>query len=1141
MLLCWLPMTTRMASFVFCDLVGSTALHSRLGDDAADELRRRIHTVLRDAVRSHGGTEVKNLGDGLMAAFDSAAEAVSSGIAMQQAVTLLGAEHSDLELGLRVGVSAGEATTEGDDWFGTPVVEASRLCDRAEAGQVLVSEVAHTLVAARRRHRFRSLGSMDLKGLAAPLTIHEAEWERPALPPPAAPPEPTPATADGGPAPERFLPTRLRRPPPFGFHGRDAEQTTLARAWKETLTGRGQLVLLSGEAGIGKTALTAELARRVHGEGAVVLFGRCNEDLGVPYEPFVEALSDLPLEEALSPSALAHWVRVHGPALLPLLPELVARVSDAGTAGLSPGDPEAERYRLFKGVSALLGELSGARPVLVVLDDLHWAAKPTLMLLKYALGALESVPVMFLGTFRESDVSRSHPLAELLADLRRNVAVTRIALDGLADDEVLALVESASGQALDTRGVALAHAVHRETDGNPFFVAEILRHLAESGAVVREGGAWVPGPTIEEVGLPVSVREVVGQRLARLGDDTGKLLSLAAVIGRDFDLDLLSRAGELEEDRLLDALDEATSAALIHEVAGRSDRFTFSHALVQHVLYESLSGARRVRAHERVAAALEELYGDDPGDRVGELAHHWTAATRPVEVGRAVGYSRQAGDRALAQLAPEEAVVWYGQALELQESHGDADGADQIDLLIGLGESQRRAGQPAFRETLLQAAELARAAGDTGRLVRAALANSRGMHSASGYADLERISVYEAAAAALGDGDSVEQAQMLATLAAELTYAGEEHRQRRHELADRALAMARRLGDDAALARVLNLRFNAIVEPENAAEQLANSDEALEVTTRLGDPFERYWALQFRLWALGTAGLIEELTARLSEFDGLADELAQPGLRWFARFHRSWVELLVGRIGEAERLALEALQVGNDTGQPDALPVFVAQLAMIRRDQGRLDELVDTIARAVADNPGIPGFGILLALVYCDLERYDEARLAFAPAASVGFASIPHDPVWSSAMTMGAEVAAILGDSDAAAIVGANLRPFTGMLAHNGTSTLGAIDRYLGLTAMTLGRYFEADAHFAAAVAIHTRIGAPAWLARTQVDWARMLQRRGGKGDAEHAGELLASALRTARKLGLRTVERQAVSLGGSAAPAGPPPGSSGA
>jgi tetratricopeptide (TPR) repeat protein len=776
-------------------------------------------------------------------------------------------------------------------------------------------------------------------------------------------------------------------------------------------------------------------------------------------------------------------------------------------------------------VSALLGEVAGSQPVLVVLDDLHWAAKPTLMLLKYAAGALESQPVLFLGTFRESDVSPSHPLSELLADLPRHLATTRLGLRGLADDEVVALVESASGHPLDSRGVALAHAVHRDTDGNPFFVAEVLRHLVESGAVVVQGARWVPAPTVEDVGLPVSVRDVVGQRLRRLRAETGQLLVLAAVIGRDFDLDLLSRVSELSEDRLLDALDEAAAAALIQEVPGRADRFSFSHALVRRVLCDDMSGLRRVRTHLQVAGALEDLCGPDPGERVVELAHHWVAATRPVDVGRAVDYARRAGDRALAQLSPEEAAGWYGQALELHDSQGGRDDERRLDLLISLGEAQRRAGLAAFRETLLEAAGAARAAGDTDRLVQAALANNRGIHSATGYADPDRLAVLEAAAGAVGGRDSPERALLLATLAVELTYSGDGDRDRRRRLSDEALAVARRLGDDAALARVLNLRFTTIPDPESSPEQLANTAEALDVTGRLGDQRERFWALHFRSWAVGAAGRAEELPDRLAELDAIADALAQPGLHWFCRFHRSWAELLVGRIAESERLAVEALQIGNDTGQPDAVTVFVAQLAMIRRDQGRFDELVDAVARQATDNPGMPGFGILLALCYCELERYDEARDAFAPAAADGFASIPRDPVWSSAMTMAAEVAAVLEEPASAAVLMEKLEPFAGSFAHNGCTTFGAVDRYLGMLAATLGRGDEAERHFAAAAAVHARLGAPAWLARTHVEWARMLLRRRRNGDGERAAAYLASALRAAREIGLPTVERQAAAL----------------
>ncbi len=273
-------MTTRIATFVFSDLIGSSALRSRIGDDAADPLWRAIQSVFRDAVAEHNGEEVKNLGDGIMASFTSGTEAVSCGIAMQQGIARLAAVHPDLDLGLRVGVSAGEATVEDDDWFGTPVVEAARRCAHAAAGQVLVSEIVHTLVAARRRHRFREVGQLDLKGLPAPVAAYEVDWE------PAGEESPMPAATELTPptAAVRLvvpLPDRLRVAPPFGFFGRAEERAALKAAWKEAATGRRQVMLVAGEAGIGKTALSGELARTAHGAGALVLYGRCDKDLGL--------------------------------------------------------------------------------------------------------------------------------------------------------------------------------------------------------------------------------------------------------------------------------------------------------------------------------------------------------------------------------------------------------------------------------------------------------------------------------------------------------------------------------------------------------------------------------------------------------------------------------------------------------------------------------------------------------------------------------------------------------------------------------------------------------------------------------------------------------------------------------------------
>src|SRR5581483_3952592 len=701
-----------MAAFLFCDLVESTALHSQLGDDAADPVRRAVFAALRDAVDLHGGDEVKSLGDGIMASFGSAVDAVSSAVVMQQNFGRLRQENPDVDLRLRVGVSAGEATPEDGDWFGTAVIEASRLCGYAEGGQIVVSELVQVMAAARRRHSFVALGKIGLKGLPQALNAYAVAWELEGL-----------ETGHEVGESQGLLPDPLRAAPPFGFFGRAAERELLELRWKEAAGGR-RVVFLSGEAGIGKTSLAGELARRLQGESTVVLYGRCDQDLGIPYQPFLEVVRQV--LATVSPGSLRHWARSHAGALSRLVPELTQRFA------LPPSrftEPETERYLLFQAVTALVATVARRQPVLLVVDDLHWAADPTVLLLKHLVTSTEPMHLIVIGTFRDTELSRSHPLVSVLADLRRQPWVDRLPLRGLDHDEVTALVERASGQALDRAGRALADAVFRESDGNPFFVGEILRHLTESGAVVRKAAGWVANARFEDVILPASVREVIGERFHRLGDDVRRVLSVAAVIGRDFDVGLLSLVVDVPEARVLDILEDAQAAAVVSEVAGRPDRFRFCHALFQHALYEDLTVLRRARIHQLVAAALEQRCGGVPGEHVTELARHWIAAARPVEPAKVIEYARRAGDRALAQLAPEEALGWYAQALELERAESAGGSTAEVDLLIGLGAAQRQAGHAAFRETLLAAAAMAHRLGDADRLVRAVLANNRGQQS----------------------------------------------------------------------------------------------------------------------------------------------------------------------------------------------------------------------------------------------------------------------------------------------------------------------------------------------------------------------------------------------------------------------------
>ena len=271
---------------------------------------------------------------------------------------------------------------------------------------------------------------------------------------------------------------------------------------------------------------------------------------------------------------------------------------------------------------------------MLVLDDLHWAVAPELLLLKHLVRSAEPMRLLVIGTYRDTDLSRTHPLTAMLADLRKESGVERLSLHGLDDDAVEALVTAVARHELDDALVALARVVRRETEGNPFFIGEVIRHLTESGALFQERGRWTYRGAIAELGIPEGVREVIGRRLGRLSEATSRMLGLAAVIGRQFDVALLATLAETSEDAVLDALEEATAAALVTEVRGSPDIFTFRHALIRSTLYEELSAPRRARLHQRVGEALETLVQATPGARVEELAYHWLAATRTADIGR---------------------------------------------------------------------------------------------------------------------------------------------------------------------------------------------------------------------------------------------------------------------------------------------------------------------------------------------------------------------------------------------------------------------------------------------------------------------------------------------------------------------------
>ena len=1096
-------MTTENLAVLFSDVVGSTELSLAMAPEAADDARRGYFSVLREAVVATGGHEVKGLGDGIMVIFASASAALGCAVAMQQ-----GVEHDNREraysVGLRIGLSGGEVTADDDgDYYGDAVIEAARLCGVCEGGQILSAAVVPMMAGRRNRHICRSVGVMALKGLPDPVDTVEVIWE------------PLVTSVDGGAVP---LQTRLTVRPTVGVVGREIETATLAAAFRRVANGEGrEILLVSGEAGLGKTTLVAEAARAAHRTGATILFGHSEEDMATPYQLFAESLGHY--VNNVEDERLRRHTHAHGSELTRLIPVLSSRVTDVPQPKAT--DSDTERYLLFTAVVGLLAEASADEPVMLIFDDIQWADSGSLLLLRHLATTDLPMRVLLLATLRDHELPNAKELRDTVGALWRQPRVSRLELEGLNHGDVVSYMEAAAGHKLDESALALAHAVHRETDGNPFFLSEVLRHLAETGAIYQDqAGQWMPAESLGPLALPDSVREVVGGRVARLGDRAERSLSVAAVIGRTFDFDLLTRATRFPEDEVLEILEAATAAALVREVGGPPGHYAFAHALIRHTVYESLGPTRRARAHKQVAEALEDICGGHPGPRVGELARHWLNASGGSASGRAIRYARQAGEAALSALAPADALRYFSQAHELMVHVDDPDPVLALDLVIGLGTAQRQTGDPAFRDTLLEAAERAAEFGDTERLVAAALANNRGFYSAVGATDSEKVKVLETALRGLPD-QVPERALVLATLCSELAHGSP--LERRQALAEEAESIANLSGDDTTCVRVLNHLYVPLQVPQLLGPALNRTTDSLARAERLGDPALLYWAAMWRYETAARAGDVDELDRCLEIHGAMAELLGQPVFTWGHRFLQGQRAFIAGDTDRAEALATEALQIGTDSGQPDAGIIYGTQLMGARGQRGTMNELIPLIEQLASDAPEISPwmFGSLLAKAHVEVDHTDDALRQLEAFAASGF-DLQLDQVWLSGMVDYADAAVVCGDPTYARPLFERLAPWHAQLPATGASALPPVSHYLGGLAGVLGRYDEADAYFSQAAAMSERLGAKFFAARTDLWWGNVLAQRNRPGDADAATARLAKAQRVARALGYVNVDRRA-------------------
>jgi len=899
------------------------------------------------------------------------------------------------------------------------------------------------------------------------------------------------------------------------FVSRERELAALAKLLTRMIAGHGGIVTLAGEPGIGKTHTAQTVAQRA--VGTRVLWGRCNEEPGAPpFWPWLQILrawlaghDDEEMRRTLGAAAvpmaeLVPEIRERLPGLPPLLPT---------------ADPLQQRFRMFDAMAGFWKRAAANEPLLLILDNLHWADASSLRLLEFLAPELEDTRLLLLSTYRDIELNRQHPLSATLGDLARYGHFQRLRLAGLNRDETAHLIAQTGGSGLTP---ALLDALHSQTEGNPLFIAEMTRLLMQEAVLgPSANGAGTAHRAALPRRIPEGVKEVIGRRLNRLSALTNHVLARAALIGRSFDLGLLQRLLDDPAAQACHAVIEEALQAHVIEAKELPGQYQFSHALIRETLYGEITMPTRSRLHLQVAMAIEALHARDLERHLPALAHHYAAALPGGDAARVAEVARRAAERATLLLAHEEAARYYRLALQAIDASNACDPALRCPMLNALGDSLTLAGEYLqAREAFEQAASQARTDGAADQLARAAL----GFEMATwepGLPGLAASRLLRDALDAQGSGDGAVKAQLLSSLARALIFSGED--EQAVIVQAQAVAMARRSGDTPTLVSTLVATVSARWQPERSAERLAQIEEAIRLAESAGNVLRALEAKAWQLFDLMELGDLSGWLAQLELYESRVAELGQPFLRYVAATSRATYALLQGRFAEAETLIEQALQIGRRMPGLDAHGVYGMQMFALRSEQGRLRELAPLVRHFVKTVPKASTWRPGLALIYAEIGQLDEARAEFDALAADDFGAIRRDGLRAASLSYLTQVCAWLGDAPRAAVLYRLLLPYDGRNLLIGTTVgcLGAAASLLGWLATTRRLWTDAERHFESALSMNRRQGAEPALAHTRYRFALMRQARGAPGDLDAARALLDQAGADAERLGMRAlVER---------------------
>lgn len=892
------------------------------------------------------------------------------------------------------------------------------------------------------------------------------------------------------------------------FVGRDDELEVLRAGVDQALGGRGRVLLLVGEPGIGKTRTSEELTTYARLRGAQVLWGNCYEGDGAPaYWPWMQIIRSYVSER--EPKTLATEMGSGAADIANIVSEVRDRLP--GLPLPAKLDPDQARFRLFDSVTSFLRNVSRETPLVLVLDDLHWADGPSLLLLQFLAKEFGDSRLLVLGTYRDVEVGRQHPLEKTLAELARGERTDRVLLRGLDEDDVARFLELSAGR---TPPAQLVEAVYRETEGNPFFVHEVVRLLQSDGRLddPEAVASW-------SVEIPQGVRQVIGRRLDGLSTDCNQVLTLASVIGREFELRVLARAADRSEDETLELLEEAEDQRILAPLDGSPGIFRFSHALIRETLYGEVRTTRRVRLHRKIGEVLEERHAAKIEPHLAELAYHFCEAATGGDVRKAVEYAQMAARRALESVAYEDAAVHFDRALLALEADEDPDEILRCELLLSKADAHFRGGAgPASNRTFEEAKTLAQQSGSALHVALSLIGLMRNPVSAS-RANMAFVAELEQTIEALGDESPALRGRLYARIAGHVTWGDTD---RAKEAAQAALSL---IGEDAALEARLEanmVRSNYLLGSEDDEERL---DSAVAMASRAAQEdgpsveFDSLLGAFLYSTRLGRSDLTDRYVNRLEQLANVMRDPRSHGLVARVRAQRA---LQRGQLDEARTEAWNSWQILRrlDSGDNPLGPIgqgFQSQIFCQRRLQGRLGESVEMLESGVAAFPDAAIWRGLLACALAESGQQARAAELLEEVRRDGYAVVNTVLGEADTYALLSEACLACEHPEAASELREMLLPTPGrFLLINGVGSYGTTDRALGNLDTVLGRFEDAKAHFESSMELERRTGSLGWLPRTQCDFARMLLTRNDMGDRERAFALLDEATSTAQELGLK-------------------------